>query len=1138
MGLFTMKRYHSPTMVGPSPNPTWTERTGTDEHEGPFNALTTPDASNESRLRQSLPPIEYTTLFRPKVARNQATLPRLSITFVLNQMPAPGENNIAPLIQQAVLGIDLTTAPSESLLASLNDNNTEFRPLFPQELTVKLVNYQSLGPNIAEVTAQGGIATVSLNATLNRDEALALLAALNEQDSPLGLVVAQSYRVAAGNQPSQFSTDLNEVQIFLAQVAGPDRVFSNVDLQNYLALMIQQGIVKLSNSEPLDALAAAEKARTALPAFLRAATIILEPVATTPAYGELSPEYKLTQTRLGSMIVRFETDQLGNQTVDYLELHSRLQPVLAGALSGQNLDPYVHLVLVDTNGRGTHELPRRVRHKQARSRPGPRQVALAAIETAAVPLTYAVRPDSLSSADLSSVLALPPETFQIVLPDHEYTQIDLVVEKPRRLPIVTDKPHGPWQDRVAGTDHFWYAPQFTLLTPAPTTPPDQSPFHFTYRTAGHDLQGRPGLEGTIKLTLRREMPAEVRSQLNALRPAQLSSVPMNNISIGLEIPFRDQFGNTKRHQITASSIEDNGQTLVATIRLLDDWVRMSYGALAYAGFQPGEPATVVVSYTFEAYKEIFEGFPDLTFPVYYGGKSVAVPITQGEREFDPAAGLLQVDARKGTLRYGLNEFRSLTRSAANKAKAWGESPHTAITLLPSSDFPMLTAIPIIRPQVHPAPWLTEAIRKKTYALGHHIRTANLTALFPCEQLGMMYAEEVAGGLSPIGCQDTLRLGQTSYQLLAELPLNKPNFRVYRSLQVPGRFVVVPKFYAIGRYEPTEANKAYRPLILLYTTIDVDNLTNSRCVILSTLQPALPRYERAQLLAELRRNHHPNPSILYFTELDGEVTYEWALPTSGSSGLLKLEAETNRLWDSFQVSFATDVIGVPQLQAILAAGGISGTATIHLPDGTKLWTTLQLKLSNIVGPWEAGPVEVTAAAGSVRLKNHIQPVVNVSKLLLIDADEITAELVVDTRLETDAESSLALPTTPQAITPVYTAEATAADLTEIRSFIEDIEANLVLLNRLDLAAKELARLTIVAHIQGLPDEHKVEFTPASPVVQELRFLLPLTIYIGNPVVQLRLLGTDPNGQVRELATQNWQLARHGAVIELTNQFVGL
>jgi hypothetical protein len=633
--------------------------------------------------------------------------------------------------------------------------------------------------------------------------------------------------------------------------------------------------------------------------------------------------------------------------------------------------------------------------------------------------------------------------------------------------------------------------------------------------------------------LRREIPAEVQSQIDAQGSRKVFPVAINNISVGLSIPFRDQSGVIRHNQIAASSVEDDGQTVVATINLMDDWVRMSYGALAFPEFQPGEQVKVVVHYSFEAYREIRPGSQDPIFYLAYGGKSITVPIDPGDNDINPAAGLLQVDSRTGQLNFGLTELRPLPKSGTRARRMRAFPLAFELERPPISSRP--STLPVIHPPVHMADWIHESIKKPTYALGSQTRSSELPVLFPCEQFGMLYAEEVAAEQRAIGCQEAFKLGQTQFRILAEVPMGKTNFRVFRSLQVPGQFIVLPNVYAIGRYEPTEGERAYRPLILLYSTIDVDDLTNSRCVFLSTLQPVLTRFERAQLLDELRRKYHPNPTISYFTEQDGEVDFVWALPTNG--GLLRLEAEANRLPDSFQVSLVTDVIGVPQLQAIMAASGITGTATVKLPDGTELRTTLQLKLSNITGPWEAGPIEVITTAGSARLINHIQSVTNISKLLLIDSGAITSEVMVNSRLETDAEISVSLPTAASQVEPVYSVEPTVADLTEIRSFIEDIEANLVFINRLDMAANKISKLRVIARIQGVAEQKQVEFTATSDISLDVKFILPLTIYLARPPIDLELYATNLSGEERELVRRTWQFSSQGAIVEIDNKFIG-
>ena len=501
---------------------------------------------------------------------------------------------------------------------------------------------------------------------MGRNDALYLLDAINGPNSPLRLDAVVKFGVAESGERIRFSTDLGQVYTFLDRVAGPDRVFYGVDLQNYLGLMIEQGIVSSGYTSQVDT-SSADKAKATLPTFLRAAQSLFTPIDGGDAYRDLGPQYRLKHMQIGNMTVRFETEAFGGQALKSLDFQSPLHQVLGPALRGQNLDAYVHLVVVGGGGRGPTELPRRVRSPELRPRSRPGAISLAAIGNSAVPLSLAIRPTSNTNR-IDNKITMALLSQHALLANLEYAHIDLAGNAPRRLPVVTDQQFGLWQDRVDGNGHLWHAPRFALVSPTPTTPPESSPFLFTYRVSGHDAQGRPGLEGAIKVTLRRERPAEVQAQMDAQNLRDVFPVALTNINVGLEIPFRDQSGATKRNLIAASTIEDDGQTVVATINVLDDWVRLSYGALAFQDFQPGEQARLVVQYSFEAYREVKRGSASPELILAFGGKSVGVPVTQGAKEANPAAGLLQVDGRSGQVTFGTNKLGAPEKPAPKPSR--------------------------------------------------------------------------------------------------------------------------------------------------------------------------------------------------------------------------------------------------------------------------------------------------------------------------------------------------------------------------------------------------------------------------------------------------------------------------------------
>jgi hypothetical protein len=72
-----------------------------------------------------------------------------------------------------------------------------------------------------------------------------------------------------------------------------------------------------------------------------------------------------------------------------------------------------------------------------------------------------------------------------------------------------------------------------------------------------------------------------------------------------------------------------------------------------------------------------------------------------------------------------------------------------------------------------------------------VRSESVPLSVPCGTFGNLYLERGANGtLTAVGCQDSLKLGETSTKAFQEIPeLRDPAFRVWRSLQQPGRYLL-------------------------------------------------------------------------------------------------------------------------------------------------------------------------------------------------------------------------------------------------------------------------------------------------------------------------------------------------------------
>src|SRR5262249_43820143 len=87
------------------------------------------------------------------------------------------------------------------------------------------------------------------------------------------------------------------------------------------------------------------------------------------------------------------------------------------------------------------------------------------------------------------------------------------------------------------------------------------------------------------------------------------------------------------------------------------------------------------------------------------------------------------------------------------------------------------------------------VRQARYATRTIVHQESVDVQLPCKDFGAFYMQSTADGDVPVGCQDALKLGQIVYKQYAEIAsLRTDKYQVYRSLQQPGRFLVVPAAY--------------------------------------------------------------------------------------------------------------------------------------------------------------------------------------------------------------------------------------------------------------------------------------------------------------------------------------------------------
>jgi hypothetical protein len=1192
---------------GPSGTAEWERRT-TGAASSPLSVLLLPDAADAS--------VWYALLGRPLVWRRSQADPTFTLTLILKRRPRPDEVNLAPLINGGVLAMDVSLAPPAAALADLSRTlGADVRRLFARDtlMTLRPAGQPTLVFATARATGPG--MRTALSVTLERDDALDVLRALDGTPSRLRLQSEVTFRVAAG-EPLRVAGTLADVHAFLRERCDETGVISLADLRAAFSGLIDARVLARPRAGPPgpntpDASGPLTPADVSalFGEFVRSAALLLERLS--------GDRFRLRPQPPGGVMLELEHG--GGAGVDggmrTVRLDGTLDQVIGGALDGLDRSRFIHLVCPDPGG-GLSPVPTRSWSGGTRGVPEDDGFRLSAAGGDVQSFALTMRPSAASptaSALLAGDLARVPAAAALApgrVPGlNQWWVDDLMIRPPMgepllRLPVVEDAGAPIWRDRVSANT-YWYAPAIEVVRPAPNAVPDASPFAFTYRRIGATADGGAALTGTVRFTLRTRMGDATAAALRAVAGATGRPVPMNGLSVALAIPYVDRESGQPRQSVVQAKVTAAGDVLTATIDLLNDAVRLAYGALAVPGFQ-AEPPRLLVAYTFGCYVPLARRKVE----VLAAGKTSVTAIARTAEESLALAARPHLDALTATIHYGAAEVR-LTReapalappaarssSATPEAPAFSAAEHPALagsgalagaagttrdatgasgadavvrasatgalvagpavtrppaipartpgTRGPGGLPPLDVAIAPIRPPIArppvvvPRPPITnsdavaEFIRKSQYATRTLVRQDRLDVSFPCEQLGAFYRQEGAAGAEAVGCVDALRLGQAVVRQYAEMPaLAAPEYRVFRSLQQPGRFLVLPAAYRITRFDNSvEPAKAYRPAVAVYSYIDLEDPGKNRVIYHATLQPDVPPHARRALQERLAAEAR-TPIVEYPTDVAAELEYAWTIGAG-----IGVETKVVREPGAFQITLATDLGGALVLRNLVQTAGVFGSARLKLPDGTALETALAIDLNAITGPWSSGPVEVALAPGKARLTNRIERPVDVSDVSVFHDGKGLTRVPVEASVAPGATIEVPIAGSPAEAYAVYTIPPGApAVLEEIRSFVEEIHTNVIFVDLINYAEHDLARLQIDAQMKSVPGTRTVPMQGVPPS-GSLDFLLPLTTYLASRTLEFRVTktyrtpGPPASPRAETTAWLSWDLATQGNVVSLT------
>ena len=800
--------------------------------------------------------------------------------------------------------------------------------------------------------------------------------------------------------------------------------------------------------------------------------------------------------------------------------------------------PEVSLAVADGSNRPVEAVWRDVATGQGPAKREGDPVAMVRDRSGAIQTSLQLAPEVARRPSAAALIAshLVADRIRIGEAQAAFQVGDLVVrptpEAGSDLPLVEDPAGALWRSE---TGVAWYPAVFTLVLPNPSDPPDTAAFSFVVSSQGPVLTpGASGLAAGISAEIRLTLVPSKSEQTVAAWAASgqkgtLQAVPLDGLSVTLELDFRVRGETGLRTQRLPATIEPGDSRLSCTVTVLDDWARLVYAGLS--GLQQGGlPAVrLVVAYGFQARVPVHGRVLSLVS----GGKIVGLPLVYNRSGLTALGNRTALVAAERSIVSDNAVLSFPLERAGQRSKA--PAAFTAASTRPTFAIAATGATnPLHAIQPHDRIDATANglhVNDDTpivaqYGIQSIVRQQAIAVQISCGAFGGLYLQADADGQQhAIGCQDALRLGETSARAFDEIPrLRQPDYRVWRSLQQPGRFLVQPTAYRVARYSSQHPTLAFRPAMMLYGALtderDKDRYTLSATLIadvsaarLALLRSALVAFSPAGVI----------PTIFWPTDPStGAVTAaSWSAPGT-------IPPETLVVINGVTVSFAANATDALLLSAMIGHGGLIGQLSFTLSDGLRLDGALMLD-GVTAGPADVGPVTAAVSANGeeATLTNRTAQAMNVFGLTLIDA--LGTATAAPAGLTMAPGEVAAVKVQPGTVSALADARPHAAvTLDELDIFVEDVTQTVQFINQIEFDNHGIVALAVAARIAGNP--HEEGSALAKGAVISLAFTLPITAYLRPSTLEYTFTVSDAAG-VRTTAWRSRDL-KTGAVIGVT------
>lgn len=1014
--------------------------------------------------------VSYGLLDVPRLVRSGGT-PRFSLVVLLERIPEAGEESIRPLIVSGYLTLDLDYALPADVASQLSATR-----IFARQAQLEL---HARGRGLlVKASMNAPLLRGTLHTHLNREESLGVIDALDGRPSFLELRAKIEFRAAAPGSLVGMTLSSAELWDMLKAVSTAG-MLSEDAIQTVFDRLVETSELRIPPGA--DAAHVFHVFRQMCSLFLR-----------------LEANGCLLGKRPGIGSVAFQ-ERWNREVMRQVDLCCSLEQVLGSTLDSADREACMRVVgpSGDLSGGSLLSVIQRMRPKSFRDKLSARAIVSGnKIQTVAAALQPGLHTYPTADVLSTEAIRLSPTTTGTAIvhyttPQTVFLGSTILGHVIQSLPVVSDVTAPLFTDRTNPSIR-WYLPSVQLLSPIPTEATNTSPFLFELEKIGATASGQPAIRARIRFTLELGIPSAVSAALKGLSGVKAQRINILQPSVVLTVPYVDDDDGTLKRASYRGAITVKPNRIEVIVELLNDAARITYGSLSSEGFQ-SEPTHINFSYQFSCYAPVFE-----RFTLVSGGKTSFGQILTRTREDDDAISVM-VGGRELL-------FRPEKSGLSSASALLGSSAFT-----PGKFDLSLAAL---------------ALSKRIeYTQKMIIRQQSFDAFFNCERLGSFYCEKQSTGTIAIGCTEAYRLGQASSRTYQEIPnLASASYRVFRNLQQPGRFLLVPLKYQITRYSPEVTDHAYHPIILIYSVLDPERPENTRIRFDATLAPDISPVEYRNLLRQLA-SEAQNPILDLPNILASDAECRWNL-----SSTPPVEITTDRTPEGFNVGLSTDLASSLLLKSMIEHTGVSGEVRFIFQDGTILTSTLSLNLGRITGPWPAGPIELQRNGGMIKLKNCAEGTLAVRDLVLFATGRTPSRIAVEKQLNPGAS----LDVSSAGVFDVALADFTAVGgaivtLEEIRSVIEDIQSNVVFLDLVQYENYGLERLEVEARLKDVPGTLSVRMENRRGTVD---FLLPLTTYLRVRIVEYRVNKVFRSKPSEITTWLQWDMENNSNIVSIT------